>query len=65
MSKQAHKSKLLDMSREEFDVAMKGLIAKGIAEEFTDENGDTSYRLTDSGKVLGAHLFMSDGDTRH
>jgi hypothetical protein len=54
-----------DMTREEFDVAMKGLIAKGIAEEFTDEHGETAYRLTKDGVTLGAHLFTPDGDTRH
>lgn len=38
------------MSDDEFEEAMSGLIAKGLAEELINEDGQLCYILTEKGK---------------
>jgi hypothetical protein len=50
-----------DMTIEEFDSAMKGLVAKGLMEEVI-VNGEPKYRLTPMGRSVGQHMNSTTKD---
>lgn len=45
----------VEMSDEEFEIAMRGLIDKGLAEKIIVDN-ETHYIITDLGLAVGSHL---------
>lgn len=47
-----------DMTVEEFDKAMKGLVEKGLMEEVMI-NGQPFYRLTPNGRAVGKHMHST------
>lgn len=47
-----------DMTVEEFDKAMKGLVEKGLMEEVMI-NGQPFYRLTPTGREVGKHMHST------
>lgn len=53
----------VDLSDEEFEVAMSGLISKGLAEKIIINN-EIHYMITDLGLAVGSHLD-SDPSTQN
>ena len=45
----------VEMSDEEFEIAMRGLIDKGLAEKIIVDN-EIHYIITDLGLAVGSHL---------
>lgn len=53
----------VEMSNEEFEIAMRGLIDKGLAEKIIVDN-EIHYIITDLGLAVGSHLD-SDPETQN